>query len=112
MTYCVAVALEEGLVFCSDSRTNAGPDRVSKYSKMHRFFHSKEPVYESGSYRLNFHGRVTMASVKNFQLVDKNDIDDVICQFGKVGEDKFTLDYKEPLNAMQSFCLALCQFNL
>jgi len=78
----------------------------------YRFFHSKEPVYESGSYRLNFHGRVTMASVKNFQLVDKNDIDDVICQFGKVGEDKFTLDYKEPLNAMQSFCIALCQFNL
>jgi predicted proteasome-type protease len=37
MTYCLAIALEEGLVFCSDSRTNAGPDRVSKYSKMHRF---------------------------------------------------------------------------
>jgi putative proteasome-type protease len=37
MTYCVAIALEEGLVFCSDSRTNAGPDRVSTYSKMHRF---------------------------------------------------------------------------
>ena len=78
----------------------------------YRFFHSKEPMYESGSYRLNFHGRVTMASVKNFQLVDKNDIDDVICQFGKIGEDKFTLDYKTPLNAMQSFCIALCQFNL
>ncbi|MGH8607073.1 MAG: peptidase, partial [Gammaproteobacteria bacterium] len=28
MTYCVAVALEEGLVFTSDSRTNAGVDRV------------------------------------------------------------------------------------
>ncbi|MDP5053783.1 MAG: peptidase, partial [Congregibacter sp.] len=37
MTYCLAIALEEGLVFCSDSRTNAGPDRVSTYSKMHRF---------------------------------------------------------------------------
>lgn len=78
----------------------------------YRFFHSKEPMYELGSYRLNFHGRVTMASVKNFQLVDRNDIDDIICQFGKIGEDRFTLDYKEPLNAMQSFCIALCQFNL
>lgn len=29
--------LNEGLVFCSDSRTNAGPDRVSTYSKLHRF---------------------------------------------------------------------------
>ncbi|MHA7817594.1 MAG: proteasome-type protease [Pseudohaliea sp.] len=37
MTYCLAIALDEGLVFCSDSRTNAGPDRVSTYSKMHRF---------------------------------------------------------------------------
>jgi putative proteasome-type protease len=37
MTYCLAIELEEGLVFCSDSRTNAGPDRVSTYSKMHRF---------------------------------------------------------------------------
>ncbi|MDX1734681.1 MAG: peptidase [Halioglobus sp.] len=37
MTYCVAIRLDEGLVFCSDSRTNAGPDRVSTYSKLHRF---------------------------------------------------------------------------
>lgn len=37
MTYCLAIELDEGLVFCSDSRTNAGPDRVSTYSKMHRF---------------------------------------------------------------------------
>ncbi|MEZ5529583.1 MAG: proteasome-type protease [Porticoccaceae bacterium] len=37
MTYCVAIKLNEGLVFCSDSRTNAGPDRVSTYSKLHRF---------------------------------------------------------------------------
>ena len=37
MTYCLAIALEEGLIFCSDSRTNAGPDQVTSYSKMHRF---------------------------------------------------------------------------
>jgi len=37
MTYCIAIKLDEGLVFCSDSRTNAGPDRVSTYSKLHRF---------------------------------------------------------------------------
>ncbi len=37
MTYCLAIRLDEGLVFCSDSRTNAGADRVSTYSKMHRF---------------------------------------------------------------------------
>ena len=37
MTYCLAIKLDSGLVFCSDSRTNAGPDRVSTYSKLHRF---------------------------------------------------------------------------
>ncbi len=37
MTYCVAVTTEKGLVFVSDSRTNAGVDNVSSYSKMHRF---------------------------------------------------------------------------
>jgi putative proteasome-type protease len=37
MTYCLAISINEGLVFCSDSRTNAGPDQVSAYSKMHRF---------------------------------------------------------------------------
>jgi putative proteasome-type protease len=34
MTYCVAMALEEGLLFASDSRTNAGVDHVSTFSKM------------------------------------------------------------------------------
>lgn len=37
MTYCVAIALEAGLCFVSDSRTNAGVDNVSTYSKMHTF---------------------------------------------------------------------------
>ncbi len=37
MTYCVAVAVDAGLVFASDSRTNAGIDQVSTYSKMHIF---------------------------------------------------------------------------
>lgn len=37
MTYCVAIAVDDGLVFCSDSRTNAGPDMISTYGKMHVF---------------------------------------------------------------------------
>ena len=37
MTYCVAISLDAGLVFASDSRTNAGVDQVSTYSKMHLF---------------------------------------------------------------------------
>jgi putative proteasome-type protease len=37
MTYCVAITVNKGLVFVSDSRTNAGVDSVSSYSKMHTF---------------------------------------------------------------------------
>jgi len=35
MTYCVAVRNEAGLVFLSDSRTNAGVDQISTFRKMH-----------------------------------------------------------------------------
>ena len=34
MTYCVAIKLHEGLVFLSDSRTNAGVDAISTVRKM------------------------------------------------------------------------------
>ncbi len=34
MTYCVAVKLDAGLVFLSDSRTNAGLDQISTFRKM------------------------------------------------------------------------------
>ena len=37
MTYCVAIRLEDGLVLASDSRTSAGVDDLSIYSKMHHF---------------------------------------------------------------------------
>ena len=35
MTYCVAVMLDAGMVFASDSRTNAGVDQIATFSKMH-----------------------------------------------------------------------------
>ena len=35
MTYCVAIKLNAGLVLLSDTRTNAGLDNISRYSKMH-----------------------------------------------------------------------------
>ena len=37
MTYCLAINVDAGLVFASDSRTNAGADQISTHSKMHRF---------------------------------------------------------------------------
>jgi putative proteasome-type protease len=37
MTYCLAISLNAGLVFASDSRSNAGVDYVTTFSKMHVF---------------------------------------------------------------------------
>lgn len=37
MTYCLAIQLEDYLVFASDSRTSAGVDNISVYSKMNLF---------------------------------------------------------------------------
>ncbi|KAF4363782.1 tubby-like F-box protein 7 [Cannabis sativa] len=68
---------------------------------------------------LNFHGRVTVASVKNFQLVatmdqsqpgGKGDEELVLLQFGKVGDDTFTMDYRQPLSAFQAFAICLTSF--
>ncbi|MGB2201433.1 MAG: peptidase, partial [Pseudooceanicola atlanticus] len=40
MTYCVGMVLDRGLVFMSDTRTNAGLDNISTFKKMH---HWEEP---------------------------------------------------------------------
>jgi tubby and related proteins len=80
---------------------------------------------------LNFRGRVTVASVKNFQLIapaktqpqpqasgpppppssSSSYHDPVILQFGKVGRDMFTMDYRYPLSAFQAFAICLTSFD-
>ncbi|CAM9587543.1 unnamed protein product [Hapterophycus canaliculatus] len=85
---------------------------------------SREPTYTNGNYRLNFHGRVTVPSVKNFQLVSPDDLlhtvrgkielltTNIDYRFiPQVGEDRFHLDYRAPINAFQAFCISLAQFN-
>ncbi|MEO8676438.1 MAG: proteasome-type protease [Casimicrobiaceae bacterium] len=37
MTYCVAISLDAGMIFASDSRTNAGVDQISRFCKMRTF---------------------------------------------------------------------------
>ncbi|MCT7375615.1 proteasome-type protease [Chelativorans salis] len=44
MTYCVGLKIDSGLVFMSDTRTNAGVDNVSTFSKMHRWSKPDERV--------------------------------------------------------------------
>ncbi|MGE5493312.1 MAG: peptidase [Actinomycetota bacterium] len=44
MTYCVGMRLDAGLVFLSDSRTNAGVDHINSFRKMHFFERRGERV--------------------------------------------------------------------
>ena len=75
--------------------------------------HNKQPVWsdETQAYVLNFHGRVTQASVKNFQLVHSADEDYVVMQFGRISDDTFTLDYNFPMCALQAFSIVLTSFD-
>ena len=44
MTYCVAMSLDAGMIFASDSRTNAGVDHVARFSKMRVFARDADRV--------------------------------------------------------------------
>ncbi|XP_066528434.1 tubby protein homolog [Hoplias malabaricus] len=73
----------------------------------------KEPVFntETGRHELSFGGRVTKPSVKNFQLVSAvNGAEEVVMLFGRVDKNKFVLDYRSPLCAVQAFAIALSTF--
>ncbi|KAM6223619.1 tubby-related protein 2 [Rhynchocyon petersi] len=74
---------------------------------------NKAPLWsdESGAYVLNFHGRVTQASVKNFQIVDPDDNEYLILQFGRVASDMFTMDFRFPLCPLQAFAICLSSFD-
>lgn len=76
---------------------------------------NREPKWnhQLGAYVLNFNGRVTVASVKNFQLsyISDNNAEQVVLQFGRTGNDEFNLDFKWPISPIQAFGVALASFD-
>lgn len=73
---------------------------------------SKHPKWDAshGGHVLNFQGRVSECSVKNFQLHMRHPeySEEVNLQFGRVGKHKFVMDVKYPLSPLQAFgiCVA------
>lgn len=45
MTYCVALCLNEGLVFLADTRTNAGVDQIGTFRKMTIFHQDRKRFF-------------------------------------------------------------------
>ena len=64
-----------------------------------------------GAYCLHFGGRVTHASVKNIQLIADGDAERILLQFGRIGDDSFTLDYQFPVTPLQAFAVALASLD-
>ncbi|KAL6902141.1 hypothetical protein ACP4OV_005017 [Aristida adscensionis] len=97
---------------CSTSQSSNQEDRLVLKNKSPRWHEQLQ------CWCLNFRGRVTVASVKNFQLVASDETgpgnqenDKVILQFGKIGKDLFTMDYRYPISAFQSFAICLSSFD-
>ena len=47
MTYCVAMSVDAGMIFASDTRTNAGVDQIMRFSKMRVFARDGDRVIVS-----------------------------------------------------------------
>uniref|UniRef100_F1KQW7 Tubby-related protein 4 n=1 Tax=Ascaris suum TaxID=6253 RepID=F1KQW7_ASCSU len=67
---------------------------------------NKAPFWNEASqvYQLDFGGRVTQESAKNFQIefADKQ-----VMQFGRIENGAYTLDFRAPFSAVQAFAVAL-----
>lgn len=84
-----------------DEETNVLKSRTAKWSPKEQAF------------ILNFNGRVKLASVKNFQLCMADDPHEkIVLQFGRVGQDEFTMDFSAPLTPLQAFAISLSSFDV
>ncbi|XP_019244964.1 PREDICTED: tubby-like F-box protein 6 isoform X1 [Nicotiana attenuata] len=109
--------IEDSICSCFDE-----PAKTIKKSADPLILRNKAPRWHEQlqCWCLNFKGRVTVASVKNFQLVASSgtsqsvpitEQEKVILQFGKIGKDIFTMDYHYPLSAFQAFAVCLSSFD-
>ncbi|PSN30478.1 hypothetical protein C0J52_24769 [Blattella germanica] len=68
--------------------------------------HNKAPMWNENSqvYQLDFGGRVTQESAKNFQIEFRGK---QVMQFGRIDGNAYTLDFQYPFSALQAFAVAL-----
>jgi hypothetical protein len=78
-------------------------------------FRNKPPRWspDIGSYVLNFDGRATISSVKNFIMIGEEESDKAAGKvlFGKFGKELFNLDIRYPFSILQGVALAVSSFD-
>ncbi|XP_060801858.1 tubby-related protein 4 [Amyelois transitella] len=84
--------------------TVGGPCPAS--SRRQLVMHNKAPMWNENSqvYQLDFGGRVTQESAKNFQIEYHGK---QVMQFGRIDGNAYTLDFQYPFSALQAFAVAL-----
>ncbi|KAL7433101.1 hypothetical protein ACHAXM_004127 [Skeletonema potamos] len=120
MDVCIPKVLEDGTIseewrHVPDDNTTTGTqhninlDHDSDGNHGLMVFQNRPPWWnvELGAFVLNFGGRVSVASVKNFQLCERRDQDHIM-QFGRIqGRHNFTMDFQHPLTPAQAFAIAI-----
>ena len=80
------------------------PDKSSEQDIM--YFKSRD---DHGN--LDFQGRVSQQSKKNFQLTDEFDSSKIYLQFGRAGKETFNMDVAHPFSLFQAFTICLTTFD-
>lgn len=95
------------------SSSTSGNKRVSRrknvvadQTRNRLVLHNKPPIWNENSqvYQLDFGGRVTQESAKNFQV---EYCGKQVMQFGRIDTNAYTLDFEWPFTAVQAFSIAL-----
>uniref|UniRef100_A0AC34PXT1 Tubby C-terminal domain-containing protein n=1 Tax=Panagrolaimus sp. JU765 TaxID=591449 RepID=A0AC34PXT1_9BILA len=83
-------------------------ESTTKYQKKPRTLTmtNKTPFWNEQTqvYQLDFGGRVTQESAKNFQIEYNSE---QVMQFGRIENGAYTLDFRQPFSAIQAFAIAL-----
>ncbi|XP_042190730.1 tubby protein isoform X1 [Callorhinchus milii] len=96
---------------------DASESILSKWQAQYRHglleLQNNPPIWNNKIKRftLNFRGRVKKPSVKNFQIIQSSEPNNILMQFGKVAENEFSMDYRYPFCVLQAFAIVLSNFD-
>ncbi|XP_022825498.1 tubby-related protein 4 [Spodoptera litura] len=88
------------------SGSSSTSDSRNTSARRQLVMHNKAPMWNENSqvYQLDFGGRVTQESAKNFQIEYHGK---QVMQFGRIDGNAYTLDFQYPFSALQAFAVAL-----